>query len=360
MASIFVLEELPNLGGFRPRTGVGVKFEWTAAQRNIPLQPWTFGGQQRTTRTDYPGTDRPTEQVMGPNFTPFTLNGKWMNKFNAVQDGSEGGYAVATWKAFEQMCNRGNPVSIAFQDVDIIGIITSWSFNYLREDHIEYSFTVSPHRRASANNEILQAPEIVKTITDHVNDVNVALASLEVFADPNLAAGEAISGTTLRDVQQGITDTGVSVASFQSSVEQRILDTDLGDGVDINRAISALDSAIAKAAETKTQTQSLRADTDLAYKTATNVLSFETWSRGTAASARQMIFDSHQVRKELDKRASADAIAFYRPSKGESLYGISNRFYGTPHNARLIAERNGIKDMVLEGTELLVIPEKDV
>jgi nucleoid-associated protein YgaU len=54
--------------------------------------------------------------------------------------------------------------------------------------------------------------------------------------------------------------------------------------------------------------------------------------------------------------AKGSTRALYRPRAGESLYAISNQFYGTPHQWRQIAEVNGLYGMTLTGEELLTIP----
>lgn len=356
MPGVFTIEERPDLGGFQPRSGSPIRFEWDAATRSAPRQPWDFGGQQRTNRVEYPGTDRPTEQIMGPNFTPFTLTGKWVDKFNTP------GFAVETWEAFEQMCRRGNVVIVGFKQADkaieFEGIITSWTFSYEHDAKIGYSFTVSPHQRRGASDEILAAPDTLKTIDQYKEDLEQAQALVEALNNPQQPAARGLTDDTYADMVQGVTASSSELAVFSNAIEQRVLDQELAEGVDLRRALGSVDSLIERCAENRARTAALRSDVSLTVKTVENVLNFEVWSRGTSSTSRQMIFDSQQVRKELDRRATPDALAFYRPHKNESLYGISTRFYGTPHNARLIAERNGIKEMVLTGTELLVIPEE--
>ena len=157
MGHTFTITERPDLGGFRPRSGKGQVFKWSSQNQNIPQGAWEFGGQLRTNRINYPGTDRPTEQVLGPNYTPFTLTGRWKNKFNRAPvgegqespvPGAEGNnYAENEMRLFETMCRRGNVIELQFQEITITGLITEWSFLYKRRWDIGYSFTFSPHTK---------------------------------------------------------------------------------------------------------------------------------------------------------------------------------------------------------------------
>jgi hypothetical protein len=88
------------------------------------------------------------------------------------------------------------------------------------------------------------------------------------------------------------------------------------------------------------------------------VLTFNAWSREMAFQARAMVLAALGAQQDLLSRVGPDAMALYRPQAGESLYAISNRFYHTPHRWREISDRNNLKEFVLEGDELLVIPNK--
>ena len=105
-------------------------------------------------------------------------------------------------------------------------------------------------------------------------------------------------------------------------------------------------------------TSPLRADTDIISPTAVVLLSFESWVRSTRAAARAVRFEAIKAVKEMRKRFKPKSSRLYRPHQGESIFAISNRFYGTPTAWRLIAERNKIDYFEFTGDEILVIPER--
>lgn len=347
----FKILERPDLGGRSPRQGDPVQFVWDADHRNAPLQPWPGGVTQRTARIDYPGSDNPTEQVLGPNFKPFTLTGRWSDKFN------EPGYAIKTWKAFLAMVRRGNVVQVSFKSLTFIGIITDFDWEYRRDYDIGYSFTVSVHRRPDPD-ELSSPPS--PTIT---RDANTLSKAIEERIKTNMAEinegkpSVHMAGDASPLSQEQYEEMVAASDRFQTIVNQRVLQVDSDSDLSIRRAVASADRIINLAKAQIDTAGVLKADVALAYQTPMGNLEFETWNRGIAAQARLSIFDSYEARRQLDEQADPTALALYRPFENESLYSISNRFYGTPHNWRLIMRRNRLSSSNLEGTELLVIPE---
>jgi len=365
-AGTFIIQERPDLGGLKPRAGA-VRFEWDAEHRNAPLQPWPGGVTQRTARIDYPGADNPTEQVLGPNFKSFSLSGRWRDKYNPLSSRAPGetdsvfgararGYAIKELNAFLAMVRRGNMVEISFKSLTFFGIITDFDWEYYREYDIGYTFTVSPHRRPGSDE--LDKPVSPLTVRD-ANTLAIAIDArasttldIESTKPAALLAGDASALSTQRvaDVKAGSDD-------FSSVVSNRVLKVNSDPLLSVQRAVSAGDILIGRAQSAIGAAGALKSSTALIYHTALGVLDFETWNRGLAAEMRLIAGDSYSARQQLDEQAEPNAIALYRPFENESLYSISNRFYGTPHNWRLIKERNRLSSSNLTGTELLIIPE---
>lgn len=347
---VFKIKERPDLGGFRPRSGP-VEFNWDSDHRNAPIQPWPGGVHQRTQRTDYAGTDNPSEQVLGPNFKPFTLRGSWKDKFNSP------GYAIATWNAFLALVRRGNVVEVSFKSLTFFGIITDFDWEYRREYDIGYSFTVSAHKRPGAD-EIVTPPQptILKdarTLSREIDErIKKDMAAMLERKPANQIA-EDTSPLTEAQFQNMINASD----EFQSIVSQRILPTDADADTGVRRAVASGDLLINRAKTQIDGLKNLNTGASLMYQTPLGVLGFEGWARGTSAQARLVVFDSYQARLQLEEQADPKAIAIYHPAAGENLYGISIRFYGTPENWRLIKKRNRLTSTTLAGTETLVIPE---
>lgn len=353
----FIVQEYRSTGGKFGENPDGVRFEWIAASstgnadggaRAIPKKPWHQPGKQRVIRTDYPAANRPSAQVLGPTNEPMTFEGRWDDRYNFH------GYAINERQSFEAMCRRGNPVRITFRQEVFDAIISGWDFEYHRDDYIRYSFTVENFGRPDSQEENTTTPTASAPASfDDTNFITQAILDTH-----KTAPASAFSGSS-RVTVDGI------LKSMSASLNG------LADTLDTRQGILQPVSAFQKtatmfrlvqgdAANVVTALVSARADTEIAFKSAKAVLDFECWSRGLRSQCAILKGQTGRAATAMDERGQPKGIGIYYPRKGESLYAISNQVYGTPHCARLIAQRNGLSSLRLDGTEKLIIPEQGV
>lgn len=357
----FTIQELRRVGATEFRA-TGEKFEWVSDRtppdplrggaRAMPKRPWELTGKLRTVRTDYPGAKTPTEQVLGPNHEPFSLNGRWDDRYNFA------GFAVQEMRRFEEMCRRGNLVRIQFQNQAFECLITDWKFTYRREWEILYQFSVSVHDRPEDFGTDDRSPDVPKTPTERAEELD--LTAFNLIAEQNkanrllLKSGVRDEVELAREVLQNNTN------SINDTIDQRelgVFDEDPGI-TPFGRLSTQFRTAQTSAFEMVDATIETRSDLDASAKTALNVLNFEVWHRSMRFLGRVAMGQALDGAKDMQTRDAPDAVRLYRPQKGEHLYSISRRFYGTPHAWRFIAERNRLTDFELQGNELLIIPER--
>jgi hypothetical protein len=227
-AKVFSVVELRKVGGASGRTSLqptGVSFAWSADDHAIPRGPWVFGVKQRTVREDYPGSENPSEQILGWNYEPFTLTGVWDDRYGGEN------FALNTWLGFEALTKRGNPVRLSFERVTITGVITSVQFSYKRADLIEYQFTVSPHFRTPDETVLDLSPDRKdRLMTDPRETVQLARRGLaDVQAAQALATAEnlsqvqgALSTTAYQDAQLAIEQANAWITSAENVVEGQL------------------------------------------------------------------------------------------------------------------------------------------
>jgi hypothetical protein len=366
--SVFTIIELKRQGAITPGAsdaGTGERFDWTAGYRQAkdltkggaracPIKPWPLSGQMRTVRTDYPGARTPSEQVLGPQHDPFALHGRWDDRYNFQ------GYAVEEMRRFEAMCRRGNLVRFQFQGQVFEGLIKSWRFQYKMNWLIEYEFQVSVHLRTGEDDLTDRSPETTPTPSEDFDKINVgvqAAADAHDTAPKNAIGGSIFTGSTSaldalinnRDVlgqtldQHDIGPTATLDTRAQNPFKR--IATQF-------RAVASSSAALAAV------TTDARSDTSLGLRTPLSVLGFESWSRSVRFITRTVLRAATIAAQNADSRDEPTATRLYRPHAGESLYAISRQFYGTPHAWRLIADRNRLRTFQLDGTELLIIPER--
>lgn len=336
----------------------GVQFVWTRDTFSVPKGAWNFGVTQRTSRDDYPGGESPVEQVLGWHYTAFTLNGCWSDKHGGPS------FAVDTWKAFELLTKRGNLVRLEFEEVQIVGLITNANFSYKRRDYIEYTFTFSPHFRVK--NETVRPPigQGPRATLDPKTVAKLARASLDALKAEQAKATAA----NLSQVQQLLNDDVFSeINGHLDTVSENMLKVEnivndqifkVEDAANaFLRATQILASVKTTAATMITRLSGASSTASLGAETAVAALDYDSWSRGVCARARELVVQADESQRQYSARATPGIRKLHRARAGESLYAISNQYYGTPHRMRQLLEANGLTKIVLDGGELLVIPE---
>lgn len=374
---VFIIQELTN----NNPTTLGTAFEWydsrslfsdegAAANREnfendvtdvprkaytgfyaAPQGNWSTALTLRTKRTDYPGVSRPSEQVLGAAYEPFTLTGMWDDRYNSA------GYAMTTWGQMEEVVKRGNLCRFQYLDVVYHGIITSINTEYVGNWRINYTLTVSPHYKDVDPGSIqIQTNDQVMTTASVYDAVDFATATLQSMNNQRPEA--RIPGATLLAVDSAISRVDQARATIAFSLDTTELNPIANPIAQWNKFASQFVESQVAAELVITNTSPLRADIDIISPSAVVMLSFESWMRSVRAAARLVRYHARVSVKEMRKRFKPRAARLYRPFEGESIFAISNKFYGTPTAWRLIAERNRLSYYDLTGDEILVIPER--
>ncbi len=370
---VFTITELDRIGG--DPLGDGTQFAWVAEKRlplqlnidplsvtigvrqnsfagafAVPRRPWVMSGTQRTQRTDYPGARSPSEQILGPTHQPFSLDGRWDDRYNFP------GFALQTRREFEKLARRGNAVRIQFINESFDCVITDWTFEYHREWDIRYEFSVSVHDRTDEADTATRSPDTTRNarqVFDDMTQVVEAIQGADTFVPDSFLATDIAQtiGDGIINLSQGLDSLEATLDSREATVTVQPVDP-------FRRLATQLRSMQTISAQMNTDLISVRADVDLGPKTAITVLNFEVWSRSIRFNNRVLIAQTLRASDEMDERASPNAIGFYRPFEGESLYNVARIFYGAPFGWRQIADRNNIPGIQLTGDELLIIPER--
>lgn len=328
------------------------KFVWTAERQSGPRGPWEFETRVRTVRKDYPGADEPSEQILGTNYEPFQLQGIWDDKYNGQ------GFAVQTWQSFEQMTQRTPLVRVSFEQIYFTGVLTNFKISYFRANRIGWEFTMSPHFRLTpgdARRQRQTPPVVTYRPVDYSRQIRT-LIDAALTAHGEAPRGQA-AGDTIGQIGTALGAIVEKSDLIERAITGRMLTGSLGIAVN---PVSVVAQAFA-AMRIQTQallnlTQAATVTGALAWDSGIGILAWESWVRGIAFLTRQLALQADLAARQLAAQAQGRPLAFYRPGQGESLYGISNRFYGTPHKWRDILDRNGLSVMVLTGAELLIIP----
>lgn len=344
--------------------------EWTTANYSKPRETWKIKKKLRTSRNDY--SDKPVEQVLGIQYEPFTLSGVWDNKFNG---GSSNDYAWKMKEVFEQLQDRGGLCEFTFDSISITGLITEFEIQYKMRSYIGYSFTVSPHYRPeNAGNR--KVPKLAKPpknylqeLVDKINTAAIAQV-LGPIAWINKGTATLISGfinsasqiglSAYDQCSQYINGWSIAAANIDSIISNRLGNGSISIGTNqtaIQRVIQEFTNMDSMSKQLISYLKSAKATDGLIYQDALQYMNYQNWIGTLKTTARQMLEVSFNAQQEYNKLIVNEVIAIYKPSQYESLYEISQKFYGTPNQWRSIYEQNDLQSLVLHGDELLVIPK---
>jgi hypothetical protein len=352
---VFVITEMRRVGAsLQP---AGEEFRFSAENFSAPRGPWNYSLRLRTVRHDLPGSEEPVEQVLGWNYLPFQISGVWDDRYVGAN------FAEDTRRRFEDMVKRGRSVRITMEEITVFGLITDLNITRQRKDRIGYQFTLSPHNRHEGETVRvkLQAPRVT---TDPRTSVKKARQSLEALqAAQALARAEnasrvqqTLSTDIFRELDRDISEVAEALTSAENTVANEILKAQDAANA-LNRGAQTMESVKSMVSSLLNRTRSVTATTSMAVESIVETLQFETWLRGVGESARRLMITAHLSKQDFETRARPNPARLHRVRPGETLYTISNLYYGTPHNWRAILNHNHLSSIVLEGGELLSIPE---
>lgn len=357
---VFAVIELKRVGGSTTSSlqPTGTEFRWSRENFAAPRVSWNFGIQQRTVRKDLPGSEEPVEQVLGWNYTPFTISGRWDDRYGGA------GFAMQQFRDFTDMVKRGNFVRVQFEQLAIVGIVTGFQPSYKRKDFIDYSFTVSPHFVNEGETVRQEVNPKRRVTTDPATSVQLCRQQMDLLAEEhararasNLSKVQSLLKTDIfAEINADFDELSQYVTQAEFSVTKGLEGPD-GAANALMRAAQSMVSIRGVVQRTLGRLRSIVSTTSLAIDTFDSALDFRVWVNGVAYQTRLLGLQAYQSQQDLRLRAEPKARRLHRARQGESLYAISTRYYGTPHRWREILQANNLSALILTGGELLIIPE---
>lgn len=352
-ASICTIKEILPGGDY------GAIFVWTSGDypatgqaggaRAAWVQPWGTGIKMRNVRTDFPGTKYPSRQILGSSRKPFTINGKFDDRYNTT------GFAVEEMRRLEELVSRGNLVEISHGFQIYVGLITDADFQYRRDWDISYSLQVDLDKRLDEARDNNASPFTVEKPGQSMDDMSVlsdSIAEQHMKRPPGIIGGP---DGVITVVNQGLQTLSDDLEKFQGSVNSATgRKSGLGQFQQMSIKAQNIQGDCAGVAGAFLTAKS---STETGIRTAKNVLKFDTWCKTMGFLARLTMGRAGQAHRGLAERQTPATKRLYRPRRGQSVYEVSRECYGTPFAWRSIARANHFAGLAFDGTEILIIPE---
>lgn len=356
--NVFKLTERPREGS--GTFGAGEVFEFEAEHHASPTGQIDMPLTVTTSRKSLPGTEEPVEQVISSSLEPFQMSGEWSDRWNTP------GFALDTWKRFEALVRRANLVEIEFVGIRLVGLITNFTPGLVTPDVVPWSITFSPHARGGAigNSSArinrstargpaaqLDTPQNTTAYKNKVVAIKADMDDLQMNAPKNQMAGI------------GYSDTAAALADFQESTDQLEVVSNDSSIETANSAVASFRQELAvhrqilgRAQSVIDETSALNAEVGAAFDDVVLIFQYEEWIREMRRYARTAVLSSWQAEQDLKDRINTRPVGRHRAKKGESVYEVSQTYYGTPDEWKRIHEANNIFVMEFEGGEELLIP----
>lgn len=384
----------------------------TAAERSAPQESIDYGLKVNYSKYELPGQVAPRYQIMSACYQPFVVKGELISQWLGNQTPPD------MIKKMEKLIFNGEKVEIqidndpAFGSAPILpaasaiiwnGYFTDLKVKYYSALRIGYELEFSPFdMRADATfkplpklygfsiSSIFGIISLIKDLAaqtratifgggfplphmvgEFATELRVFLATIdnkiEVINDTFNKISTGYANMASPEVTPQTDGTGKEVSAlvqpFQNSLTSTTYSTGSGGTAPNSQLqLQKLSSACIDLSKTintfRKVTLADNASDDSLDTTDTIVVAqFDESVRSLRAGIVTFESKALQAQKYTLQYINSDAIDFYRPSASESIYAISLKYYGTPFNWRLIADRNNLSSNLFTGEELLIIPK---
>lgn len=338
------------------RTGSGVdptpvEFRWSSFTHSSMQNPLELNLKVTTMRRMPAGAEQPVEQVMSVSWDPFPVEGEWSDRWGGS------GFARAMRRDFPRAVGQTMLARFQLDQESLVGLITNVKTSYITPDRTHYSFTFSPHINEAVGSFQQSANTVpVQPINQRIDN---AIANLDDLV---------IATTSVKDLpvkNLGIEDTKGTLVNLAADVD-RASATVLAGISDVSKlptnpllaAAGAFRKVRGTALELMTLVGDRRSDISVAWDDAISILRFDEWRSALLQSSVKTAGTSRDAEIDLKSKAALKPRAIHYAKEGESLERISLRYYGTADNWRAIFDANNLHSLLLEGGEVLLIPER--
>jgi len=351
--------------------------------RSLPYQTVDWGGEMKLDPNWFPGNPVASTQVLGPTFTPTTINGEWKDIFlfdeanaavlfnfpalsgpakpGATERGGEtfksgtslpsqfGKRARTLRDAFTLMRREGGLLRVEWGSIVRYGFIKRDNFPHKREEDIMFEIefawigdTAAQPRRLLPKLDLLSLLKALLAVLDEVLNALLGVI-LKAFL-------------FITRIQQFITALGSFVRALIEALK-RLTSFVFAPADILNNIRANLRSIILEARDLFDVLQN---DPSAAYQAALSgsvkdVVEANLFLSTFRDQVRRLASDAAEKQRQIEEFNGPELIGFYTATGGESLRDVARQFYDNPGNWRLLADFNGIdRSLLVRGTVIRI------
>lgn len=325
----------------------------------MPMQPFTWSGEQRLNKDYYPGNPEPVVQVLGGKEGPVIIRGRFKDK--RYRDPSYYGVAYEYTKAVDEMRKRGNLVKFGMvgqaADWTRYGFLERGEFKMNKLSWIDYEIEFFVVSENQPQNNYFAAQEKNSPTAVNNNLINAA----EQFQSQYSAIPKSMPISIA-----GLINKGIGAVASQINLVTNFVNTVLSTAQSIEnsgvRALGLIKNARAQISKFNRQIDQI-AHTFGSHSSSTVAKTivkdtYQNLTFITEAGGGTVILSAFLSKMQAQFEAIAKRVpkARHKVQKPETLQNISVQYYGVPDHWDKIADHNGLKSTVLVPGTILEIP----
>jgi len=337
----------------------------TLRGRALPYRPVAWSARMRTKLTWYQGNPVATQQVLGPELAPTTLQGTWKDRFMyGAEAGNDGAIVVngdpteirsaeAAVALMYELLQSGNRLRVIWGQEVREGVLVEFEANYDRQQDIQWRAEFEWASRGDGERRQLETPQGPDDLLKAQN----ALDDFLGFVSEDMA--RAFNAQLLDTVDSVRESVGVAFGAL------RTLNTVVATPSSVVGAVSQAAGSIRRELTeeigrlTESSAVGARAGASVTARAA-SLMVVESDRRTAARRAADVRATVLALDRQVQARAVPEQVRVVPVPADTSLYTLSSRYYGSPDFAGFLARVNGLDTALAPAGFQLRVPPRPV
>lgn len=337
----------------------------------LPKKPLRLAVKQRAKTKWNPGSPMATQQPLGPELPPTTVNGHWEERYIAdltIDWATLDGAPIKTLQElhdlFEDICRKGQTVEVGWQAQARRGLLTEFVPEWRRADELDWSMTFTWYGLAETVPGMVGSVQIdTGTLaTDWTDELRDLIAKAKAPFDTIQEYADAVD-RQVRKVTTAISEIAAAAESMVDAVTSPLatLRSVMGIMDTVRQEARTLKETVEATLSERIMSPLLPAS----IATGATVdeprrVKMELWRRTLSDKARTLSAKAVMDSAEMERQLKPLTVAVFKAGAETDYRDVSLKYYETADDWRALALFNGHSTPNPPEGDLVVVPQNQV